>query len=73
MFKLSVFYSVAFSYGGEVLEIKNASPTVHSDEELEVWAKEIMDGKRESGRTRNLRSIRKRKTVFCWWSSWIIR
>ena len=64
MFKLSVFYSVALSYGGEVLEIKNASQTVHSDEELENLAKKIMEGKRESGRTKNLSYYKEEKNKF---------
>ena len=38
MFQLSTFYTVALSYDGEVIEIKNEPPTIHSDEDLENLA-----------------------------------
>lgn len=43
-FRLSTFYTVAMDDQGEILEIKNPQPAVHTDEELEslaraVWAK----------------------------------
>ena len=46
-FQLSTFYSVAVSYKGEILEIKNDSPTVYASDDLAQMAKDIIkDGKR---------------------------
>ena len=45
-FQLSTFYSVAVSYKGELLEIKNDSPTVYASDDLAQMAKDIIkDGK----------------------------
>ena len=54
MFQLSTFYQVAVSYDGQLLDIKNESPTVYTDEELEILAKSIIVGSRESGVENNL-------------------
>lgn len=54
MFQLSTFYTVAFSYEGEVLEIKNDPPTVHSNSELEVLAREIVQSRKTHGAKENL-------------------
>lgn len=54
MFQLSVFYTVALTYNGTVIETKNESPTVYDDEELEKLAYEIMAGKAETGTVENL-------------------
>lgn len=61
MFRLSTFYTVALSYGGEVLEIRNAQPTVYDDDTLARLAQEIVDGGRESGRKKNLAFYKKDK------------
>lgn len=54
MFQLSTFYTVAFSYDGETLEIKNDRPSVYSDEDLESLAKEITKNEKETGKVNNL-------------------
>lgn len=38
-FQLSTFYTVALTYDGEILDIKNEQPALHTDEELEQLAK----------------------------------
>lgn len=53
-FKLSVFYTAAVSYDGEILEIKNEAPAVHSDDELEELAQSIINGDRKKGSRNNL-------------------
>ena len=46
MFQLSTFYMVAVSYENDILEIKNDSPTVHTNDELVKLAQSIIkDGK----------------------------
>ena len=54
MFQLSTFYTVAVSYDGDVLEIKNESPTVHTDDDLKAMAERIIKGDRTDGRENNL-------------------
>ena len=54
MFKLSVFYTVALSHDGEIIEIKNQSPTVHTDEELGNLAISVINGKKSIGTKENL-------------------
>lgn len=54
MFQLSTFYTVAVSYAGEVLETKNESPTVYSDDYLEKLARKIIADKKEKGTEENL-------------------
>lgn len=49
MFRLSNFYTVAVSYEGEVLEIKNEPPTIHSDEELVKAAQNIIKNNKLKG------------------------
>ncbi|MBE6810845.1 MAG: HAMP domain-containing histidine kinase [Ruminococcaceae bacterium] len=53
-FKLSTFYSVAVSYEGEILETKNNSPTVHTDDDLGKLAQRIIKGEKTSGKENNL-------------------
>lgn len=48
-FKLSTFYSVAFSYEGEILEIRNSENTIYTDEELKELALELMEDQKSSG------------------------
>ena len=54
MFQLSTFYTVAVSYEGEVLEIKNDPPTVHTDADLVNLAKNIIKGNKSTGTEHNL-------------------
>lgn len=54
MFQLSTFYTVAVSYDGEVIEIKNEPPTIHTDDELEKLAQSIIKGKKSNGNQDNL-------------------
>lgn len=54
MFQLSTFYTVAVSYDGRVLEIRNTQPTVHSDNDLKQLAEKIVKGKKIKGSDNNL-------------------
>lgn len=54
MFKLSKFYTVALSYNGEVIEIKNEVPTVYSNSDLEEFAKKIVREEKTNGIEKNL-------------------
>lgn len=54
MFQLSTFYTVAVSYDGEILEIRNEQPTVHTDEALELLAQEILREGRGNGTKDNV-------------------
>ena len=54
MFQLSTFYTVAISYDGEILEIKNEPPTVHSDDDLEKLAQSIVKDNERYGTDDNL-------------------
>ena len=54
MFQLSTFYTVAISYDGEILEIKNEPPTVHSDDYLKELANNIVEGNERYGTDDNL-------------------
>lgn len=54
VFRLSTFYTVAISYNGDVLEIKNDQPTLHTDNELEKSAKSIIKSKKSYGAKNNL-------------------
>ncbi len=53
-FQLTTFYTVAVSYDGKVLEIKNETPTVHTDTDLERLAKQIIKGTENNGTENNL-------------------
>lgn len=54
MFKLSTFYTVAISYEGDIIEINNEPPTVHTDDDLKNLAQNIIRGKKVSGTENNL-------------------
>lgn len=54
MFQLSTFYTVAVSYDGETLEIKNEPPTVHSDDELKELAQSVIEDNKQYGTKDNL-------------------
>ena len=43
MFQLSTFYTVAVSYDGEILDVKNDQPTLHADDDLVELAQEIIE------------------------------
>ncbi len=53
-YRLSTFYSVAFSRDGEVLQVDDGEKDVHSEEELVEIATGILSGNRQSGRTGDL-------------------
>lgn len=54
MFQLTTFYTVAVSYGGEVLELKNERPTVYTDDELKNFAENIIAEGKRTGSEKNL-------------------
>lgn len=54
MFQLSTFYTVAVSYDGDILEIKNEPPTVHTNEELKTLAQSIIKRGKTNGTQDNL-------------------
>ena len=54
MFQLSTFYTVAVSYDGDILEIKNEPPTVHSDDDLKELAQRIIKDNKQYGTDDNL-------------------
>ena len=54
MFQLSTFYTVAVSYDGDILEIKNEPPTVYSDDDLKKLAQSIIKENRQYGTDDNL-------------------
>ena len=54
MFQLSTFYTVAVSYDGDILEIKNEPPKVHSDDELKELAQRIIKNNKQYGTDDNL-------------------
>lgn len=53
-FQLSTFYTVAVSNDGEILEIKNEQPAVHSNTDLEKLAQEVIGGNKQYGTNKNL-------------------
>lgn len=54
MFQLSTFYTVAVSYEGDILEIENQPPTVHTDDDLKRLALSIIKGGKDNGTENNL-------------------
>lgn len=54
MFQLSTFYTVALSYDGQVLEVKNDRPNVYSDSDLVTLARSITVKNTTYGRKNNL-------------------
>ena len=53
-FQLSTFYTVAMSYDGKILEIKNPQQTVHSNDELEELARGLSVVDKATGVKNNL-------------------
>ena len=54
VFQLSTFYTVAISYDGDIIEIRNEPPTVHTDDDLVNLAKNIIKGNKSTGTEHNL-------------------
>ena len=53
-FKLSDFYTVALSYEGELIEIKNEASIVYKDSELKALAEKIVKSGKTKGTEKNL-------------------
>lgn len=53
-FRLSTFYTVAVSYKGDILEINNEPPTLHTDDDLTSLAQQIIKNKKIYGTEKNL-------------------
>lgn len=49
MFKLSTFYTVALTYDGNIIETRNGSPSIHTDEDLQKLAFEAIDSEKDIG------------------------
>ena len=63
-FQLSTFYTVAISYDGKVLEIKNDPATVYSDDALEQMAKNIIKEGKSTGTLDNLTFLKTDKNGY---------
>ena len=63
-FQLTTFYTVAISYDGKALEIKNDSPTVYTDDALEQMAMRIIDDNKSTGALDNLRFLKTDKNGY---------
>ena len=63
-FQLSTFYSVAVSYNGELLEIKNDSPTVYASDDLAQMAKDIIKDGKSTGTKDNLTFLKTDKNGY---------
>jgi len=63
-FQLSTFYSVAVSYKGEILEIKNDSPTVYASDDLTQMAKDIIKDGKSTGTKDNLTFLKTDKNGY---------
>lgn len=63
-FQLSTFYTVAISYDGKVLEIKNDPATVYSDDALEQMAKNIIKESKSTGTLDNLTFLKTDKNGY---------
>jgi len=53
-FRLSTFYTVAVSYDGRILEIRNTATAVYPDDTLAQMAKDIIEGGKSMGTLDNL-------------------
>ena len=63
-FQLSIFYSVAVSDKGEILEIKNDSPTVYASDDLARMAKAIIKDGKSTGTKDNLTFLKTDKNGY---------
>ncbi len=61
VFRLSTFYTVAFDRNGNVIEISNEPPTIHTDTNLEKIARDIIKGEKTTGTTKNLAFLKSEK------------
>lgn len=53
-FRLSTFYSVALTYDRAILEIRNDQPMLHSNQDLEELAREIVQSGKTNGTKKDL-------------------
>lgn len=53
-FQLATFYTVAFSYEGDVLEVQNEKATLHTDADLEQSARKILQSEQQTGIEKSL-------------------
>lgn len=53
-FQLSTFYTVAVSYSGKILDIKNEQSAVHSDDDLKELALTVIKNDKQYGTDKNL-------------------
>ena len=60
-FDVSTFYSVAVADDMTVLKTENTSGTMYSDETLEAYAIEIINGKSKTGKIKNLTYLEEQK------------
>ncbi len=63
-FQLSTFYTVAVSYGGELLEIQNDSSGIYTDDDLERMAKAIIKEDKPTGTVENLTFLKTDKSGY---------
>lgn len=63
-FQLSTFYTVAISHDGKILEIKNDSPAVYTDDALAQMAKNIIRDNKSTGTLDNLTFLRTDKNGY---------
>lgn len=54
MFQLTTFYTVALTYDGEIIEIKNDQPNIYSDDDLKKLAQSIIEDGKDIGVEKNL-------------------
>ena len=64
IFRLSTFYSVILSDNGDVLEIRNEQPLLHSDDELEKISIGIFESKKTKGIKNDLSFYKEVKTGY---------
>lgn len=64
MFQLSTFYTVAVSYDGEILDVKNDQPTLHTEDDLIELAQEIIEIGEYTGTKNNLAFYRDDKNGY---------
>lgn len=54
LFQLTTFYTVVFNQNGDVLEVQNEQPKLHSDTELKTLSETVLQGKKQAGTKKNL-------------------
>ena len=63
-FQLSTFYTVAVSYDGKVLDIKNDSPTLYTDDALAQMAKRVISTNKNTGTLEDLTFLKTDKSGY---------